>query len=278
MKYKFSVHLPLKTSLCHIRMARRRKPGKKRRCRGSTDSMSSDQNVISPDGPNSEECLQIVVARDIGVGNLNLNRCGSLKEPDSPVSESLRNRSEEREDYEPEAGLRLPEMSDTSMDSVGQPLRDVMDRLNGSLDGESWERREGDEVVVVGAQRSPDDTPPATRPPHQLPFREDTGGEPPDPSPSFLQAPLPPADFYCFTSQSPEPAASCGGRHDTAGNGEPQDVPVGHEDERKAEEPANGQDPSVHVEESAEEEHNTTEEEEDNSDKGIRSSHAAEFK
>ncbi|KAA0707090.1 Pleckstrin -like proteiny domain-containing family M member 2 [Triplophysa tibetana] len=262
-----------------IRMARRRKPGKKRRCRGSTDSMSSEQNVISPDGLETEECLQIVVARDIVVGNLNLNSCGSLKEPDGHVSESLRNRSEEGEDYDPEAGLRLPEMSDTSMESVGQPLRDVMDRLNGSLDGESWVRREGDdEEVVVGAQRSLDDTTSATRPPHQLPFREDTGGEPPDPSPSFLQAPLPPADFYCFTSQSPEPTASCGGHHDFAGNGEPQDVPVGHEDERQAEEPAEGQDPSVPVEESAEEEHNTTEEEEDIKDKGKGSSHAAEFK
>lgn len=235
--------------------------------------MSSEQNVISPDGPDIEECLQIVIKRDNGVDNPNLDSCGSLEEP---ASESTRKRIEEGEDEDPEAGLRLPEMSDTSMDSVGQPLRDVMDRLNGSLDGESWERREGD--GVVGAQRGPDDTTSATGPPHQRPFREDTGGEPPDPSPSFLQAPLPPVDFYCFTSQSPDPAASCGGHHDAAGNGEPEDVPVGHEDEGKAEEPAAGQDPSIHVDESAKEEHNTTEEEEDDKDKAMKSSHAAEFK
>lgn len=265
------MRLLLKISLCYIRMARRRRPGKKRRCRGSTDSVSSEHNVISPDGPDTEECLQIVVERDIVVDNLHLDSCGSLEE-------SLRKRCEEREDEDPEAGLRLPEMSDTSMDSVGQPLRDVMDRLNGSLDGEGWERREGDggEVKVGGAHCSPDDTTPATGPPHQRPFREDTGGEPPDPSRSFLQAPLAPVDFYCFTSQSPDPAASCGGHHDIAGNGEPQDVPVGHEDERKAEEPAAGQNPSVHVGESSEDEHNTAEEQEE--DKPTESTHAAEFK
>nr|XP_055044760.1 pleckstrin homology domain-containing family M member 2 isoform X2 [Misgurnus anguillicaudatus] len=245
-----------------IRMARRRKPGKKRRARGSTDSMSSEQNLISPDGPDAEECLQILVERD----NLNVDSCGSLDGPDGPEPESMRNG---REDEDPEAGLRLPVMTDTSMDSVGQPLSDVMDRLNGSLDGETWEQREGD---VGGARASPDGTNSATGPPQQRPFREDMDGEPPDPS--FLQAPRPPADFYCFTSQSPDPAASCGGHHDSAGNDEPQDVPVGHEDEGKAEEQA----ASVHIGESAEEEHSTAEEQEEDKDKAIQSSHPAEFK
>uniref|UniRef100_A0A673L3M1 Pleckstrin homology domain-containing family M member 2 n=1 Tax=Sinocyclocheilus rhinocerous TaxID=307959 RepID=A0A673L3M1_9TELE len=199
-----------------------------------------EQNVISPDTADTEECLQIVGPNGLG-------------------SESARNGRPDGEDEDPEAGLRLPEMTDTSMDSVGEPLRDVMDRLNGSLDGEHW-HHDG--------------------PPHQRPFREDSGGEPPDPSRSFLQAPLPPVDFYCFTSQSPDPASSCGGHNDSAGNGESQDVPVGDEDEGEAETPAAGQDPSIPVETSAEEERSKEEEKQQEEDKDhtVQNSHAAEFK
>ncbi|XP_051736335.1 pleckstrin homology domain-containing family M member 2 isoform X2 [Ctenopharyngodon idella] len=267
------------TELEVIRMARRRRPGKKRRGRGSTDSVSvsSEQNVISPDTADTEESLQIVVERDIIVDKLNVDKLnvdsrGPPEGPDGPGTESMRNGRQEGEDEDPEAGLRLPEMTDTSMDSVGQPLRDVMDRLNGSLDGDSWQPREGEEGVD-GICTSHDG------PPHQRPFREDSGGEPPDPNRSFLQAPLPPADFYCFTSQSPDPAASCGGHNDSAGNGEPQDVPGGDEDEGEAETPAAGQDQSIPVEASAQEKQSKAEEEqEEDKDRAIQSSHAAEFK
>lgn len=254
-------------------MARRRRPGKKRRGRGSTDSVSSEQNVISPDTADTEECLQIVVERDIVVNNINMDSRGHLERPNGPGSKSVRNGRPEGEDEDQEAGLRLPEMTDTSMDSVGEPLRDVMDRLNGSLDGEHWQRSEGEEGEG-GICTSHDG------PPHQRPFREDSGGEPPDPSRSFLQAPMPPADFYCFTSQSPDPADSCGGHNDSAGNGESQDVPVGDEDEGEAETPATGQDPSIPVETSAEEERSKEEEKQQEEDKDhtVQSSHAAEFK
>ncbi|KAL0158241.1 hypothetical protein M9458_046317, partial [Cirrhinus mrigala] len=236
-------------------MARRRRPGKKRRGRG-------EQNVTSPDTADTEESLQIVVERDIVVDNLNVDSRGPLGGPDGP--------GQEGEDEDPEAGLRLPEMTDTSMDSVGEPLRDVMDRLNGSLDGEHWQRSEGEEGVegICTSHNGP---------PYQRPFREDSGGEPPDPSRSFLQAPLPPADFYCFTSQSPDPAASCGGHNDSARNGESQDVPVGDEDEGETETPAAGQDPSIPIEVSAEEEQSKEEKQEEDKDHGMQSSHAAEF-
>ncbi|XP_051948166.1 pleckstrin homology domain-containing family M member 2-like isoform X5 [Xyrauchen texanus] len=269
------------TELEVIRMARRRRPGKKRRGRGSTESVSSEQNLISPD---TEECLQIVVKRDIVVDDLKVDSWVPLEGPDCSGINSLKNGREEGEDEDPETGLRLPEMTDTSMDRVGQPLRDVMDRLNGCLDGESWERHEGEEVEgvrVVGACTSQDGTSSAAGTLHQRPFREDSGGEPPDPdsqpSPSFLQAPLPPADFYCFTSQSPDPAVSCGGHHDSAGNGSPQDVPAGHEDERETETPASGQDSTIPIEESTVE--NQSEKEQGEvKDSTIQSSHAAEFK
>uniref|UniRef100_A0A673MA42 Pleckstrin homology domain-containing family M member 2-like n=1 Tax=Sinocyclocheilus rhinocerous TaxID=307959 RepID=A0A673MA42_9TELE len=259
------------TELEVIRMARRRRPGKKRRGRGLTDSVSSEQNVTSPDTADTEECLQIVVERDIVVDNINMDCRGPMEGPIGPGSESVRNGRQKGEDEDPEAGLRLPEMTDTSMDRVGEPLRDIMDRLNGSLDGESWQRSEGEEEVD-GTRTSHDGLP------HQRPFREDSGGEPPDPIRSFLQAPLPPADFYCFTSQSPDLAASCGGHNDSAGNGESQDVPVGDEDEGKAETPAAGQDPSIPIETSAEEEPSKEEKQEEDKDHTIQSSHAAEFK
>lgn len=249
-------------------MARRRRPGKKRRGRGSTDSVSSEQNVISPDNADTEECLQIVVERDNTVDKLNVDSRGPLEGPDGPGAECMTN-GRQGADEDLEAGLRLPQMTDTSMDSVGQPLRDVMDRLNGSLDGESWQPHEGEEGICTSHDE----------PPHQRPFREDSGGEPPDPSRSFLQAPLPPADFYCFTSQSPDPAASCGGHNDSAGNGVPQDVPVGDEDEGEAETTGAGQDPSIPIETSAQQKKSKAEEEqEEDKDCSIQSSHAAEFK
>lgn len=256
------------TELEVIRMARRRRPGKKRRGRGSTDSVSSEQNVISPDNADTEECLQIVVERDNTVDKLNVDSRGPLEGPDGPGAECMTN-GRQGADEDLEAGLRLPQMTDTSMDSVGQPLRDVMDRLNGSLDGESWQPHEGEEGICTSYDE----------PPHQRPFREDSGGEPPDPSRSFLQAPLPPADFYCFTSQSPDPAASCGGHNDSAGNCVPQDVPVGDEDEGEAETTGAGQDPSIPIETSAQQKKSKAEEEqEEDKDCSIQSSHAAEFK
>ncbi|XP_051961613.1 pleckstrin homology domain-containing family M member 2-like isoform X2 [Xyrauchen texanus] len=268
-----------------IRMSRRRRPGKKQCGRGSTDSVSSVQNVISPDRPDTEECVQIVVERDIVVDSLNVDKWVPLEGPDCPVTNFLRNGREEGEAEDSGAGLRLPKMTDTSMDSVGQPLREVMDRLNGCLDGENWEQ--GEEVEgadgVGRAYTSHDGASSAVGPLNQRPFREDSGGEPPDPdsqpSPSFLQAPMPPADFYCFTSQSPDPAASCGGHHDSAGNGEPQDVLGGHEVERKTEAPAAGQDTSIPIEESDVEKQSKTEEkQEEDKDSSIHGSHAAEFK
>lgn len=245
------------TELEVIRMARRRKPGKKRRGRGS--SVSSEQNVISPEV--TDECLQIVVERDVTVNHITVDSRVPLERADSTASEPLRNGRREGEEEEPETGLRLPEMTDTSMDNVGQPLREVMDRLNGSLDAE-----DGAEEICTAHDG----------PPNQQPFREDAGGEPPDPSDGFLQAPLPPADFYCFTSQSPDPAASGGGRHDSAGHGEPQDVPVSNEDEgeAEAEAAAAGQDPSIAIETSEKKLSQTEEDDED----ATQSSHAAEFK
>ncbi|NWX65765.1 PKHM2 protein, partial [Promerops cafer] len=101
--------------------------------------------------------------------------------------------------------LRIPEMKDTSMESVGQPLSKVMDRLNGQLDPGGWNA--------------------ALEPPGQ-PFRSSTPGETPDGSSSgdFSEGISAPMDFYRFTVESPNAAAPGGGHHDPPGPGQPPHV------------------------------------------------------
>ncbi|XP_071772790.1 pleckstrin homology domain-containing family M member 2 isoform X1 [Centroberyx gerrardi] len=240
-----------------IRMARRRKPAKKRRGKGSTDSSSSIHNSASSEQVELDNGLQ---APEDGQGlgeDVDTLSCTAGQQLDTGA-ETVRRRSrrgtgdgEEREEEGADGLLRLPEMMDTSMDNVGQPLRDVMDRLNGAVDGgEAWERPEEEEGKTnEGSSKGP-------QPPAQQPFREDPGGEPPDPAPgamsrpplapgpNFLQASPAPTDFYCFTPHSPDPAAKGGGHHDPAGHGQSQALPGGHEDEGEAEAPA-GQEPTM---------------------------------
>ncbi|XP_056651714.1 pleckstrin homology domain-containing family M member 2 isoform X2 [Monodelphis domestica] len=104
-------------------------------------------------------------------------------------------------------GLRIPEMKDTSMESVGQPLSKVMDQLNGQLDPGGWPScaERTDQSFRSG---SPRDTP--ERPPPFCNFSEG------------LAAPM---DFYRFTVESPNAAPSGGGHHDPAGPGQPLHVP-----------------------------------------------------
>ncbi|XP_064778868.1 pleckstrin homology domain-containing family M member 2-like isoform X1 [Oncorhynchus masou masou] len=254
-----------------IRMARRRKPAKKRHAvKGSSNStVSSEQNTAASEQAEVEDGTQ---AR--GGEGLDGDSCSpSVGPPQGSGAETVRRRrgmgdEEGQEEDESEGLLRLPEMTDTSMDSVGQPLRDVMDRLNGALDGgQAWwrpdreEEDKGEEREKTHQsslpRRSSSGSPEAnSQPPGQQPFRGDPIIEPPDseagaplllhpalaPSPSFLQAPPAPADLYCFIPHSPDVAATRGGHHDTAGHGQPQALPGGHEDEREAEAPP-GQDP-----------------------------------
>ncbi|MCI4387326.1 hypothetical protein PGIGA_G00072820 [Pangasianodon gigas] len=217
------------TELEVIRMVRRRKPGKKRRGRGSTESVSSGQSMPSPEQVETEESLQI----NNGRMNLEGGTVGGSVNSLDALDGSARAATENGEDQEPEALLRLPEMTDTSMDSVGQPLREVMDRLNGALDGKTWEGQEDEEEEAEDGVTGIN---PATSPLQHQPFREDAGGEPPDPdSQSGLVASAAPAHFYCFTPHSADAAAESGSYHDSAGNGQSQTVYGGHEDEREGE-------------------------------------------
>lgn len=178
-------------------------------------------------------------------------------------------------------GLRLPEMTDTSMDSVGQPLCDVIDQLNGALDREdTWEHPGGDKKGERFHQ-SPE-------PPAQQSFRKDSGGKPPDPapggtsgsplakSPDFLQASPVPADVCCFTPNSPDSASTGGSHYDSTEHSQSQTFSGGLEGEGEAKALA-GQEPTMKEEEEAQAEEAEQALQEEKLSPS-ESSHPAEFK
>ncbi|XP_037627361.1 pleckstrin homology domain-containing family M member 2 isoform X2 [Sebastes umbrosus] len=258
-----------------IRMARRRKPAKKRRGKGSTDSISSIHNSMSSEHiemDNSHLASEDVVSLNGTV--IQLDAEAELRR--SRVGSEV---VEEGGEDEVEGLLRLPEMRDTSMDTVGQPLRDVMDRLNGALDGEEvWEHRK--EKSSEGCDRGPE-------PPAQQPFREDSEGKPPDPAPgesslsplvsshNFLQASPASAEVRCFTPDSPDSTPTGGGHYDSTEHSQSQTISGGLEDEGEAKASA-GQEPEMKTREEE-----TDEGEETNKDaftEETENSHPAEFK
>ncbi|KAJ3589214.1 hypothetical protein NHX12_010061 [Muraenolepis orangiensis] len=209
------------TQLEVIRMAKRRKPAKKRRGKGSSDSISSMQNSIS-DPTEPEDCLQIPEPEGGG-----------------PVTEA-----------DSSDGLMCAE--------AAVPLRDVMDRLNGTLDSsQGWGRVEED---VEGKQRNGATASDCAgggaspQPPPQQPFREGGGGEPPDraagepPRPALAQSP---AEPYVFTPHGPEPASQGGGHHDPAGSGQPE-VLEGADEGPGAAAAEGGQEPTLRPDEGGE--------------------------
>uniref|UniRef100_A0A3Q2T941 Pleckstrin homology domain-containing family M member 2 n=1 Tax=Fundulus heteroclitus TaxID=8078 RepID=A0A3Q2T941_FUNHE len=234
-----------------IRMAKRKKPGKKRRGRGSTDSSSSIHTSLSSEPvetnhSNSEDVDSInstVVLLD-SEGEQSRSRVGSAIEEEGGEEGS-------------EGLLRLPEMTDTSMDAVGRPLSDVMERLNGS-----WDQRENTEQ---SRQQS-------SEPPAQQPFRKDSEGKPPDPAPGetfepslaerpgVLHTPPVSADLRCFTPSSPDAADPSGGHHDAAEHGQSQALSGSLEDGEEEEEAPAGQKPAVKEEGSVQEDLTVAEE------------------
>lgn len=218
------------------RMARRRKPVKKRRGKGSTDSSSSIHNSVSSDHMEMDNSL--VASEDVD----SLNCTVIQLDAESELRRSRVGSKAVEGDEDGEEGLlRLPEMADTSMDTVGQPLRDVMDRLNGALDREeAWEH-----LVEVG-EKNNEGFDQGPEPPAQQPFREDSGGEPPDrapgetclsslaTSPNFLQTSPATTDLCCFAPFSPDSTSSGGGHYDSTEHGQSQTLSGGLEGEGEA--------------------------------------------
>lgn len=192
---------------------------------------------------------------------------------------------EEEGEESVEGLLRLPEMTDTSMNSVGQPLRDVMDRLNGSWENPEAKGAEEEMNSHVADQSS--------EPPTQQPFREDSEGKPPDPGPgqtcvspldqcsNSLQVSAVPTDLCCFTPVSPDLAHTSGGHNDSTEQSQSQTLSGSLEDDKEAEA---GQKPHMKEKDNVQEdpENKTTAEEAEQLQEEMLSpcemSHPAEFK
>ncbi|XP_027877071.1 pleckstrin homology domain-containing family M member 2 isoform X2 [Xiphophorus couchianus] len=228
-----------------IRMAKRKKPAKKRRGRGSTDSSSSIHASLSSE---HEEIVNHSMLQEVD----SINSTVALLDSEGEQSRSRVGSAivEEGGEEGVEGLLRLPEMTDTSMDTVGQPLRDVMERLNGS-----WVPPEEQDHNQSCDQRS--------LTPVQQPFRNDSEGKPPDPTPQetfdssladrpdCLQTSSVSADLCCITTDSTDSADTSGGHNDSTEQSQSQTLSGSLEDEEEAEEPAGRK---LHMKEEEEEE------------------------
>ncbi|NXI36703.1 PKHM2 protein, partial [Galbula dea] len=206
------------TELEVIRLAKKKKTGKKKKAK-------PEEPANSP-APTAPEPYQ--AGGDSGVNGLS-DREDSQRDPAGPTAPA----GEPRPGGQEEAGersalsqlaLRIPEMKDTSMESMGQPLSKVMDRLNGQLEPGSWSM--------------------PLEPPGQS-FRTGTPGEPPAGSSpgDCSEGVSAPMDFYRFTLESPNTAAPGGGHHDAPGPGQPPHVsssPEAPKEEASREEEAVG--------------------------------------
>ncbi|XP_075293474.1 pleckstrin homology domain-containing family M member 2 isoform X2 [Opisthocomus hoazin] len=188
------------TELEVIRLAKKKKTGKKKKAK--------PEEPVSTPAPAVPKTQQ--ASGDSGVNGLS-DREDPQRE-DDPAGEPGAGGQEEGRERSAlgQLALRIPEMKDTSMESMGQPLSKVMDRLNGQLDPGGW------------------NAPP--EPPGRS-FRTGTPGETPDGSSSgdFSEGISAPMDFYRFTVESPNAAAPGGGHHDAPGPGQPPHVPGGPE-------------------------------------------------
>nr|XP_033777810.1 pleckstrin homology domain-containing family M member 2 isoform X2 [Geotrypetes seraphini] len=165
-----------------IRMGKKKKTVKKKKRRSEEEA-----NHASPSGKEPE-----VQSRD-------LNESGGPRSSQDPCDEQHRAAGGDA------VRLRLPEMKDLSMESVGQPLSKVINRLNGQIDPKHWNSH--------------------SDPPDQ-PFRTCSLGETPDGQPygDFSQGISAPMDFYRFTLESPNTPSAGSGYHDTSSDGQPPHV------------------------------------------------------
>ncbi|KAM5125195.1 pleckstrin homology domain-containing family M member 2 [Mantella aurantiaca] len=147
----------------------------------------------------------------------------STSEPEDPDPGACNGELEERPADLGEPALRLPKMQDTSMERVGQPLAEVIEKLNGQLDPQSWSRHPSEATDHSFRTRSPGETP---------------GGTPGQDVGKGLQDPM---DFYYFTPESPDSPAAGGGHHDAPGQSQPTHVFGGPEDAGQAEEGGGGE-------------------------------------
>ncbi|XP_015737924.1 pleckstrin homology domain-containing family M member 2 isoform X1 [Coturnix japonica] len=205
------------TELEVIRLAKKKKTGKKKKAKPE-----EPVNTAVPAAPETS------THQSSGDSDVNgLSDRGDIQrddDPTAPAGEPSPGGQEEGHERSAlsQLALHIPEMKDTSMESVGQPLSKVMDRLNGQLDPGGWSA--------------------PLEPPRQS-FRTGTPGESPDGSSSgdFSDGISAPMDFYRFTVESPNAAAPGGGHHDAPGPGQQTHVSGSPEASKEEEESREGE-------------------------------------
>ncbi|XP_074233459.1 pleckstrin homology domain-containing family M member 2 isoform X1 [Camelus bactrianus] len=196
--------LPDCTELEVIRVTKKKKLGKKKKPRSDEEASplhpASAQHTCARRGNGDS----LVSSPGPGRGSPDTALALPLEEGEGPSSAA-----EGSERSEPgQVGLLIPEMKDTSMECLGQPLSKVINQLNGQLDPSTWCSH--------------------VEPPNQS-FRTGSSGDTPERPPfcDFSEGLPAPMDFYRFTVESPSTIASGGGNHDPAGPGQPLHVPGG---------------------------------------------------
>ncbi|XP_023578252.1 pleckstrin homology domain-containing family M member 2 isoform X3 [Octodon degus] len=206
------------TELEVIRVTRKKKTGKKKKIRPEEEA--SPLHPVPGQQPGARQGDGENLASSLGLGQHSPDTTFASPPEEGEGPSSTAESSEHSELGQ--VGLLIPEMKDTSMECLGQPLRKVIDQLHGQLDPSTW----GSHI----------------EPPDQS-FRTGSPGEAPEKAPfgDFSEGLPAPMDFYRFTLESPSTVTSGGGNHDSAGPGQPLHVPGGPEAAGQEEEGGRGE-------------------------------------
>ncbi|XP_043847819.1 pleckstrin homology domain-containing family M member 2 isoform X3 [Dromiciops gliroides] len=194
------------TELEVIRVTKKKKTGKKKKARSEDESSPLHPTSAHPKGAKQGSGDSCINGPEPGVDSLSTGPTSPQEGGEGPGSAA---ESSDRSELS-QMGLRIPEMKDTSMESVGQPLSKVIDQLNGQLDPSGWPSQ-GELTDQSFRTGSPGDTP--ERPPFC----------------NFSEGIPAPMDFYRFTVESPNAVTSSSSNHDLTGSGQPLHVPSSSE-------------------------------------------------
>ncbi|XP_078414228.1 pleckstrin homology domain-containing family M member 2 isoform X3 [Cetorhinus maximus] len=203
------------TELEVIRLAKKRRTPKKKRAKSEEqilDAKNADVQLSMGEGAKSKQGsdaeAQEEQSDEMGLQKSQGTTAG--EEDCNSQDKILQVARRESDADAPQPGLLIPQMKDTSMNSVGNPLSKVMEQLNGTLDANIW-TSDGDHP--------------------EQPFRTSVPGEAPDEPPySQYSERMPPAvDFYRFALESPGASATGSCNYDLAGDGQSAHVFSGHE-------------------------------------------------
>ncbi|XP_055467440.1 pleckstrin homology domain-containing family M member 2 isoform X1 [Psammomys obesus] len=200
-----------------IRVTKKKKTGKKKKSK-----LDEEASPLHPTSSQQRCSRQGDGDRLVGTPGLARDSSDTALASPQDLGEGPSSAAESSEPSElSQVGLLIPEMKDTSMECLGQPLSKVIDKLHGQLDPSTWCSH--------------------VDPPDQ-PFRTGSPGEAPEKPPfcDFSEGLPAPMDFYRFTVESPSTAAPGGGHHDPTGPSQPLHVPCGPEAALQEEEGGRG--------------------------------------